>query len=173
LIASRTGSGAYVTRPDVEDLSNMVSRIIRMDAGINYASIYDVRYYLEAAAVRAAAEKASDEELDGLEDILRRLRNYNLGVLERRDLDFMFHKSIARCSGNPLLALLVETMANVFKDVIQIGIFVEGGIDDAITRHQRIMDALRSRDAVLAEKMVYEHLEQSRWNYEVYYKIDL
>ena len=173
LIASRTGSGAYITRPDVQDLTHMVSRIIRMDDQINYASIYDVRYYLEAAAVRAAVERASEENLAELDEILLRLRNYNLGVLERRDLDFQFHKSIARHSGNPLLSLLVETMANVFKDIIEIGIFVEGGIEDAITRHQRIMDALRDRDADRAEKMVYEHLEQSRRNYEVYYKIGL
>ena len=171
LIASRTGSGAYVTKPDVEDLSHMVTRIIRMDDAIDYRSVYDVRYYLEAAAVRAAAEKATEENFAELDEILLKLRNYNIGVLERRDLDFQFHKSIARYSGNPLLSLLVETMANVFKDVIRIGIFVEGGIDDAITRHQRIMDALRARDAERAEKMVFEHLDQSRRNYEVYYKI--
>lgn len=172
LIASRTGSGAYVTSPDVEDLSHMLSRIIRMN-DINYNDIYDVRCYVEAAAVRAAVEHADEAGLDGLDEILRKLRNYNLAVPQRRDLDFEFHKSIARLSGNALLALLVETMANVFKDVIKIGIFVEGGIDDAIVRHQRIMDAMRARDADLAEKMVYEHLEQSRRNYEVYYKIDL
>lgn len=171
LIESRTGSGAYITRPDVQDLSHMVTRIIRMN-DINYADIYDVRYYLEAAAVRAVAERADEDELKTLDTILVRLRNYNLGVLERRDLDFEFHKSIARISGNPLLALLVETMANVFKEVIKIGIFVEGGIDDAIVRHQRILDALHARDAVLAEKMMYEHLEQSRENYRKYYGLE-
>lgn len=171
LIASRTGSGAYVTSPNVEDLSHMLSRMIRMN-GIGYKDIYDMRYYMEAAAVRAAAEKASDAELDQLEEILFKLKNRNLGFMERRDLDFRFHERIAHMSGNALLSLMVETMAHIFKDVIEIGIFVEGGIDDAIIRHQRIMDALRLRDAVQAEKMVYEHLKQSRRNYEVYYKLD-
>ena len=171
LITSRTGSGAYITSPNVEDLSRMLSRMIRMN-GIGYQDIYDMRYYIEAAAVRAAVEHAPDMELDRLEEILTQLKNRNLGFMERRDLDFRFHERIAHLSGNALLALMVETMAHVFKDVIEIGIFVEGGIDDAIIRHQRILDALRARDAEQAEKMVYEHLDQSRRNYEVYYKID-
>ena len=91
--------------------------------------------------------------------------------MERLDLDYGFHESIARRSGNPLLALLVETMAYVFKDVIKTGIFVPGGIEDAIIRHQRIMDAMRARDAALAERMVWEHLDQSRQNYEIYHGI--
>lgn len=171
LIDSRTGSGAYITRPDVKDLSHMVSRIILMDEEIDYRSIYEVRYFLEAAAARSVAQRASDEQLDMLDETRLRLHNYNLGVLERRDLDFDFHRCLAEISGNPLLALLVETMGNVFKDVIKTGIFVEGGIDDAIIRHERIMNALRARDPRLAEKMMFEHLDQSRVNYEVYYGI--
>lgn len=171
LIDSRTGSGAYITRPDVQDLSHMVSRIILMDEDIDYSSIYDVRYFLEAAAARSVVAHASDEQLDMLDEARLRLHNYNLGVLERRDLDFAFHQCLAEISGNRLLALLVETMGNVFKDIIKTGIFVEGGIDDAIIRHERIMNALRARDADLAEKMMFEHLHQSRQNYEVYYGI--
>jgi len=171
LIDSRTGSGAYITRPDVQDLSHMVSRIILMDEEIDYRSIYEVRYFLEAAAARSVAEHADDAQLDRLDEARLRLHNYNLGVLERRDLDFAFHQCLAEISGNRLLALLVETMGNVFKDIIKTGIFVEGGIDDAIVRHERIMNALRARDADLAEKMMFEHLDQSRQNYEVYYGI--
>lgn len=172
LTDSRTGSGVYITRPDVQDLSHMISRMILMDEDIDYRSIYETRYFLEAATARCAAERATEEDFDCMQRILNALLNRNLGVLERRDLDFEFHQVIARCSKNPLLAMLVETMSNVFKDVIKTGIFVEGGIDDSIIRHQRILDALRDRDAALAEKMVYEHLDQSRKNYEVYYKIN-
>lgn len=172
LTDSRTGSGVYITRPDAQDLSHMISRMILMDENIDYCSIYETRYFLEAAAARSAAERASDADFEGMQQILDALLNRNLGVLERRDLDFEFHQRIARCSKNPLLAMLVEAMSNVFKDVIKTGIFVEGGIEDAIVRHQRILDALRNRDAALAENMVYEHLIQSRCNYEVYYKIN-
>lgn len=171
LIQSRAGSGTYVVRPNVQDLSNMIARIIRMD-GIGYQSIFDVRYYLEAAAVRRVAECGTAADFAELETILQRLRRDDLDAIERRDLDFEFHQSIARMSGNPLLSLLVETMANVFKDVIRTGIFVAGGIEDAIVRHQRIMDALRAGDADLADRRIWEHLDQSRENYRLYYGLE-
>lgn len=170
LIQSRPGSGAYIVRPDVQDLSRMVARIIRMDR-IDYRSIYELRYFLEAAAARKLAEHGTPEDFDALEEILRALQNRELSVAERLDLDYGFHESIARRSQNPLLALLVETMAYVFKDVIRTGIFVAGGIEDAIIRHQRILDAMRAGNAALADRMVWEHLDQSRQNYEVYYGI--
>ena len=171
LIDSRTGSGAYITRPDVQDLSHMVSRICLMDKNIDYRSIYEVRICLETEAARSASQRASEADFDELQDILIRLQNRNLGILERRDLDFEFHRLLAHHSKNPLLELLVATMANVFKDVIKIGIFIEGGIDDAILRHQRILDALRLRDPDLSERMMFEHLDQSRRNYESYYNM--
>ena len=68
LIDSRTGSGAYITRPDVQDLSHMVTRMIRMDEAIDYSSIYEVRYFLEAAAARSVVARASDEDLDMLDE---------------------------------------------------------------------------------------------------------
>ena len=171
LIQSRAGSGTYIVRPNVQDLSSMIARIIRMD-GIDYQSIFDVRYYLEAASVRQVAARGTEADFIALEAILRRLQGEDLDELERRDLDFEFHQSIARMSGNPLLALLVETMANVFKDVIRTGIYVAGGIQDAIVRHQRIMDALRARDPELADRRIREHLEQSRRNYQVYHGVE-
>lgn len=171
LIDSRTGSGAYITRPDVQDLSDMISRIIQMDK-INYESVYEVRFFLEAAAGRKAVELATEEDFDQLEELLAGLRNRNIGVLERRDLDFQFHLSIAQLSGNPLLVMLVQAMGNVFKEIIKIGIFIEGSIDDGIIRHQRILDALRLRDSGLVERMVFEHLEQSQKNYAVYLEKD-
>ena len=171
LIDSRTGSGAYTTRPDVQDLSRMVSRICLMDRAIDYRSIYEVRICLETEAARSAALRATDDDLDQLQGLLIRLQNRNLGVLERQNMDFEFHQLLALHSKNQLLELLVAAMANVFKDVIKTGIFIEGGIDDAILRHQRILDALKKRDPDLAERMMFEHLDQSRRNYEAYYNI--
>lgn len=163
LIDSRTGSGAYVTRPEAQNLSDVMARIIRCD-GIDIPSIYDVREILECAAVRRAVENATGEQLKAMEATLQQLNDRSLSVERRRDLDFNFHYLIAEASGNPLLVLLVETMSNIFKDNIVSGIFLEGGIDDAIVRHGRIIDALNERDAEKANRAMREHLRQSLEN---------
>ena len=167
LIDSRTGSGAYITRPEAQNLSGVMARIIRCD-GIDTAAIYDARSVLECAAARRAVQRASEEQLAAMEQILQRLRDRTLSVEERRDLDFGFHYLIAQSSGNPLLALLVQAMSNIFKENIRTGIFTLGGIDDAILRHQRIMDAIKARDPEQAERAMQEHLDQSLENAKNY-----
>ncbi|MEG1604933.1 MAG: FCD domain-containing protein [Clostridia bacterium] len=163
LIDSRTGSGAYVTRPEAQTLSDVVTRIIRFDE-IDIPAVYDVRGVLECAAVSRAVKCATEDQLCQMEALLARLKERTIPVETRRDLDFAFHHLIAEASGNPLLQLLVETMGNVIKDLITSGIFMEGGIDDAIVRHQLIMDALRARDAGAADRAMQAHLDQSLIN---------
>lgn len=160
LIDSKTGSGAYVTRPEAQNLSDTVARIIKLDR-IDIPSIYDVREILERAAVLRAVKNATEDELDQMDKTLTDLKDRSLPIEYRRDLDFEFHYLIAKASRNPLLVLLVETMSNIFKEMISSGIFLVGGIDDAIVRHQVIMDALRARDVKAADIGMRDHLRQS------------
>ena len=172
LIDSRTGSGAYVTRPEAQNLSDVMARIIRCD-GIDTPAIYDVREILECAAVRRAVKRATQAQLSAMEETLKALNDLTLTVERRRDLDFHFHYQIAEASGNRLLVLLVETMSNIFKENIISGIFLEGGIDDAIVRHRRIMDALHQRDPEKATQAMREHLRQSLENAQNYQRVHL
>lgn len=167
LIDSKTGSGAYVKRPEAQNLSDTMARIIKLDR-IDVPSIYEVREILERATVRRAARFVTDEELGEMEATLSDLKNRALPTQRRRDLDFEFHFLIAKASRNPLLALLVETMSNIFKEMIVSGIVLLGGIDDAIVRHQVIMKALRARDVQAADEAMRAHLRQSLDNAERY-----
>lgn len=172
LINSRTGSGARITRPAAGDVADVMTRIIRMD-DMRAEDIYDMRSILEEAAIARAVEHATPGQLEEMQAVLDRLRDdRNLSPMQRRDMDYHFHYLIAQASGNPLLALLVQTAADVFKQVIVSGIFLEGGIDDAVMRHQRIMDALLAQDKKAAVKAMQEHLAQSLRNVQRHQKIE-
>lgn len=170
LVQSSAGSGARITKPEAQDVSDVMSRIIRMD-GIDYHATFEVRGILEKAAVKRAAVHAGPDQLSQMENVLERLKDRSLSGEERLELDFSFHLLIARASGNPLLAMLAEALANVIKDSMLAGILIQGGIDDAIIRHRRILDALRAGDAPLAGQMMDEHLAQSLENMETRLKL--
>ncbi|NLD58127.1 MAG: FadR family transcriptional regulator [Clostridiales bacterium] len=167
LVDSRAGSGAYITHPEAQNISDMLARIIKLD-GISFHDIYDLRSVFEIAAIRRAVERVTEAELAEMEQLLEKLKDRSLETGARRDLDFEFHLAIARASRNPLLALMVGTMSNVFKEIITAGIFVKGGIDDGIKRHQRILDALKARSADRAAHMMYSHLYHSEMNMAAY-----
>ncbi len=50
------------------------------------------------------------------------------------------------------------------RDYIGKGVLTEGGIDDAITRHRQVLDALKTRDKQAAHHAMAEHLRVSRLN---------
>lgn len=169
LIESRNGTGSYITKPEAANLSDVISRMVVMN-NIDYCAIYDVRIILETAACRSAAERVTTGQLMQMEELLERLKDRTMTVKERRETDFAFHEAIAEATGNPLLAVLIRAMKNVFIEMIEKGIFMTGGIDDAIMRHARIMDALRVHDPQEAEAAMFDHLQFSKKNVEQYLK---
>lgn len=168
LIDSRNGTGSYITKPEASNLSDVINRMVVLE-NMDFKDIYDVRIILETAACKRAAKNITDEEINHMEELLERLKDRNISVEERRELDFAFHIAIAAATGNTLLVVFVQTMKNVFIDMIEKGIFIEGGIDDATLRHQNILTALKQRDPEQAEAMMYEHLHFSKKHVERYY----
>lgn len=167
LVESRNGTGSYITKPDGENLSDIINRMIVID-NIDYKDIYDVRIILEVAACKKAARVITPEEIEELEQLLEKLKDRRLTIEQRREMDFEFHVAIARIAGNPLLEIMVQAMKNIFIKMIGIGIFLRGGIEDAITRHASILDALKERNPMKAEEAMYNHLMYSRGNVKNY-----
>ncbi|MDD3413442.1 MAG: FadR/GntR family transcriptional regulator [Lachnospiraceae bacterium] len=168
LINPKNGTGSYITKPEASNLSDVISRMVVMD-NMNYSDIYDVRIILETASCKRAALNATSDDLANMSDMLEKLKNRDITVEERRELDFGFHIAIAEAAGNPLLVVFVQTMKNLFLEMIEKGIFIEGGIDDAINRHANIMEALKAGDPNMAEVMMYDHLHFSKKNVENFY----
>ena len=163
LVDSRNGMGSYVTKPEAGNLADVIYRMAVLDK-ISYADIYDVRKILEIAACREAASSVRNDQLAKMNAYLEKLKDRSISVKERRELDYNFHAAIAEASGNRLLGIMVRTTRNVFIAMIEKGIFTEGGIEDAILRHDRIMQALINHDPAAAEKAMQEHLDQSYEN---------
>ena len=164
LIDSKTGSGAYITKPEEQNLSEVIARIIRTSE-ISYEDVYDVRCVLEKAAARRAAVKATNEELAQMAEYLEKLNDENLPLEERTEYDYQFHYIVAQASRNDLLLMLVGALGIVFKEVIEQSSYPEGSIEDGIKRHGQIMNALLAKDPELAEHMMYDHIYHSKCNY--------
>lgn len=169
LIDSKNGVGSYITIPRARNISDVINRMYAMN-NMSFKDVYDLRIILETASCERAAKNLTSEEIENMEDILEKLKNRNISVEERRELDFDFHIAIAKASGNELLVVFVKTMKNVFIPMIEKGIFVEGGIDDACIRHRKIMNSLKSKDPNEAIEMMKQHLEYSKMNVGKYYE---
>lgn len=167
LIDSKTGSGSYVTRPEAQNIADVVYRIIQMDQ-IDYVSVFDMRMILEIESVSRAACYATDEELKEMEHLLELMRDPHISNEKRSKYDFSFHYLIAKASRNALLALMTEAIGTICQEMIHKAFLLQDSLQDSIMRHNLIMNAIKNRDEKAAREAMRGHLERSKRNYEEY-----
>lgn len=157
LAEPRNGVGVYITRPDAGRLSAFMYRFVLMNH-IDAKPIYETRILLETYNARMAAGRCTEEDLEKMRALLKRMEDRTMSVNERREKDFLFHVAIAEAAGNPINLFLTTAMRDIFIAMIEKGIFNSGGIEDACERHQRIMRALEAHDSEEAEAAMRDHL---------------
>ena len=168
LVETRTGSGAYVTKPEAQNISDVVSRIISLD-GINYTDVFAVRSVLETEAAGLAAKNASDEQIQDLQRLFDNMKDRSQSNEKRAENDFLFHYHVAAASGNPLLALLVEAIGGICRKMMErSNLTQDNSIDYSVSRHEKILEAIRACDPGKAVIAVKDHLDDSMKRYEDY-----
>ena len=163
LVTLKNGSGAYITKPETDTVMTAVSRIMQVD-NISPEELTEVRGILEMSAVELAAVHVNAGQLAHMDHILGLFNDKTLPLQERVALDASFHIAIAEASGNELLTMFVEVLTSLLKEYMGKGILIQGGIDDAIDRHRKILDALSAHDVALARLAMAEHLKVSSEN---------
>ena len=167
LVKLKNGSGAYVTRPASDTVRIAVNRIMQVDH-ISADDLTQVRTILELSAVRLAAIHATDTQIRGMREILDHLSDASLPLKERVALDIDFHIALAKSGGNELLAMFVQVMTSLLADYMGIGVLLDGGIEDSITRHERIYKAVAAHTVDEAVKAMEEHLMVSGQNVKLF-----
>ena len=171
LIETKTGSGAYVTKPEAHNISDVVSRIISLD-GINYSDVFAVRSVLETEAAALAAVNATDAQIDSLRLLLDEMKSAHSNE-DRAEKDFMFHYLVAQSSGNPLFALLVEAIGGICRKMMErTNLTHENSIDYSISRHVKILEAVAKRSPEEAVIAIKDHLSDSMKRYKDYIESD-
>ncbi len=165
------GSGTYITKPEADDLAAVLSRIAATH-NFGVLDVIETRLILEPNAAALAAMNATDEEFDNMERVRRELKSSNLSNTEKADLDYEFHMMVYEASHNGLLTVITKAIGSMLKNLIAINIEAGSMDQDAVRHisHARVLEALRDRDPIAAQSMMYSHLYFSKSLYEIYLK---
>lgn len=167
LITLKNGVGAIITRPENSTVRDAVNRIMQVDQ-ISNDELTQMRQILELSSIDLAVEKLTDEHIRAMEENIARFSDKALPLKDRVKLDEQFHQLIAQASGNDLLCLFVGVLTSLLRDYMGKGVLIEGGIQDGITRHRQILDAIKARDKQAAHHAMAEHLRVSRLNVQLF-----
>lgn len=114
-----------------------------------YAHVREIRSHLEQLSVRLAVERASDSEIDSLEDVIRG------GVSAYKSNNTRFHIRLAEITHNPYL---VEVMQKLLVITARFAIAYQ--TDNRY--HEQIIDALRRRDTDAALASLAQDLHSDK-----------
>jgi GntR family transcriptional repressor for pyruvate dehydrogenase complex len=164
VLETRQGDGTYVTSLDPTKLLSPLGFLADLQQPAHAEDLLAVRRVLEAESAALAATRLTEAELGELDRVLgvveRILENdpdMDLGAFI--DADTEFHRIIARASGNPPLAAIIDTLVGrTFRARLWRAISHRGSVREAQAEHRAILDELTRRDPERARIRMEVHL---------------
>lgn len=146
----------------VEIIPNKGARVTGITAK-DIEDIYQIRYLLEGLSARWATQHVTQQQLEDMEEVLymtefhRNRGNY----AQVYQLDSQFHELMYEASGSKLLNRILSDFHMYVMRVRRTSLASEQRSKNSTQQHRAILDAIRAKDADLAEKCAHEHVTSS------------
>jgi len=161
IITITHGERARVTVPSarrlVAQIAGGAQHLMRIAPG-SVEHLKEARVFLEAGLARLAAERATDEGLAALRDLLGQQRRARARPRDFVDSDMAFHRQIAAMTGNPIFPAVVEATFGWLGAHHRSLVRAPGAESLTLAEHERIVEAIAARDAARAEAAMRDHL---------------
>lgn len=123
--------------------------------------LYEIRIPLEMTASRLAAERATEQDIREMENILREVEGEtfkeNPDPTRLAELNGNFHDTIARASGNPFLQSYLREVRLKLR-IVRVTLFTSFDRRmDELREHKEILEAIKIRDSSRAQEVMLEH----------------
>lgn len=125
--------------------------------------LFEMRAFLEAAAARLAASRASDQELQAIAQLAVTTVLYQDG---QALTDFVrnaeFHRRLGAATGNLRLKSTLDRLLDELMRVFNLGLDLQESGEAWKEEHTALSEALLRRDAELAGRIAYEQIIHSQ-----------
>ena len=168
LLTRKVGSGTFVSAISHSVIADSMRRYWA-HKGCSFEDLCQLRDSLEPDVAALAAERATPEDLEKLEELLRQIEESCRvkDVRQFAEADAAFHESLATASHNALyiavMSGLQQMMCCWINETAHISIAMVGSISEkTIDIHQRVIDAIRAHDPESARQSMKEHMDSFR-----------
>lgn len=128
--------------------------------------IYEIRLRIEGLAARWAAEKASDEAIAAMKEVLDLQEFYTTKSApeQLKNTDSRFHELLYAASGSNAL---LDTLAPLHRRIVKYrraSLSGQQRAEQSYDEHRAILQAVVNRDGNEAERLLRRHIENARDN---------
>ena len=171
LVSIVHGEGARVRPLSAESVISQISETaVHLLAGNSelLEHLKEARLSFEIAMGRAAAVRATDEDIKMLRSVLEEHRS-SLGDSARFiETDMAFHRAIAKVSGNPVYVAvsqaLLQWLQHFYEDAVRAP---DGAEQVTLDEHTRLFECIANHDPAAVEEAVRDHLLRAHTLYRV------
>ena len=127
-------------------------------------NIYELRLLLEKAAVRLAAQRASEKQLGEIEQNAQFTYRYKdpLSYQEFLSANAAFHEKIALTTGNKRLATSIRKLLDEMTRIFHLGLELRDSAEEMKNEHIALASALINHNADLAEQIIEDQIQRSQ-----------
>ena len=157
VVDSRRGAGTFVADgPPLLDV-NPLSLFSALH-GIPRAELFEARRVIEIDLAGLAAQRAQGDELAAIsEEVMEMFASID-DVHRFLVHDIRFHRAVATAARNPLLAAIMEMVADLFYDQRKRTVDLWQDAPEAAEQHRKIYQAIRAGDVERARREMNTHL---------------
>jgi GntR family transcriptional repressor for pyruvate dehydrogenase complex len=159
--------GPSVGSVSSRDFGRMASLFFQV-MHVTLGDVLEARLVIEPVMARMAAERHDPE----LNDLLRDNVAAHYRALDDRSwlaVTQEFHAMVCGMSGNPLLNLLALSLKDIYTDRVSSYVFPEENRDHVRETHAAIAEAMITRDAAIAERLMHDHMAKLAEFFEARY----
>jgi GntR family transcriptional regulator, transcriptional repressor for pyruvate dehydrogenase complex len=160
VVEVRAGSGAMVATIDAGSATDSLALFLEGRPESDYVAMHEVREVLEAKGARAAAERATPDDLA----LLKERHAAMVALAGADDLDALahadlaFHAAVAAASHNDILTTLLDALGPTLMRPREVNLVDADARTEALDAHAAILTAIQDRDADAAELAMLAHM---------------
>ena len=160
LISRKPKDGTYIL-PMAGRKDGMTQSAQRVIKASSFRNIMEMRDAIEQKAAMLAVERATNEELEELREIVLNPEKHT----GEDDLDFYFHYRLVELSGNSIFMGIVNTYFEEIREIRDSNLKSTSQAARVQQEHLAIIDAICRRDKVAAAQSVGDHMSRiwERW----------
>ena len=159
VLETRQGAGVFVRALDIESLIQPLELVLALESSTLH-SLAQARIVIEPGIAALAAQHGTDEDMALLDKLIEEERANVPGDSERlKEIDGELHGRLVRMAGNPFLVRIMESIGQLARSSREFTNSIPAMREAAQRDHERIVAAVRVRDAAAAEEAMRSHLE--------------
>lgn len=163
LVSVTSGRGVEVNEFGSGGVAASMSLLVRGHERLDYGKVNEVRTAVEVQVAGLAAQRARPEHLQRLEQICNdhqhSLEQGNLDAASEHD--FQFHRELTRAADNELLLAMLDSIAEVLREVRHQSLAAPHVGEDGLQAHRHILKWVSAGKPGQAREAMTDHLAQA------------